>query len=348
MATKTFMSFSNMAAFHGCAKKISFNDLSSILSKFPMCVDKNVVIGLNEADDIVAYKINDTDAIVQSLDFMPPITNDPYIFGKIVAANALGDIYAKGCKPLFALNILSYPLKSSSMSDLEKILLGGADKSNEAGVCVIGGHSVDGDEPYYGMSVTGIAKVDNIVSNSTARPGDMLFLTKPIGTGAILNGVKYSLLPSGAIDEAIASMCELNKSASEAMMEVGINACTDVTGFGLLGHLYEMIKASNVGACINFFDIPFLENLFSMDETDALPIASKHTLQHISCSTEWTGSYSDYEKRVLADPQTSGGLLISVSAKNAPRLVEVFKQKNLFIACLGKITEGATTINIVK
>jgi len=347
MSKGGFMSFSNMAAFHGCAKKISINELSSLLSKLPKCTDADVLLGLDGADDVVAYKINDTDAIIQSLDFMPPITTDPYIFGQVVAANALSDIYAKGCTPLFALNILSYPLKSSPMDDLEKILLGGADKAKEAGICVIGGHSVDGDEPYYGMSVTGIARIGSIVLNSTAKPGDMLFLTKPIGTGAVLNGVKYHLLSADSLDEVITNMCNLNKAASEAMMAVGVNACTDITGFGLLGHLYEMIKASDVGASIKFSDIPFMEGVFSMNETDALPIASLHTLQHIDCSIDWVSNYSDYKKRILADPQTSGGLLIAISKMKAAQLVDAFQQNNLFIACIGEITEGNSNIKII-
>ena len=340
LMSKYTMSFSEISCIGGCAKKISPLDLSSLLSKMPNVIDENVFLSYGDFEDVSAYKINENTLIVQTIDFMPPVTTDPYIYGQIAVANALSDVYAKGVKPLFALSILTYPLKTSLKEDVEKIIIGGADKANEAGIFIIGGHSIDGDEPYYGLTVTGMSTTSEMITNSNARAGDMLILTKPLGSGAILNGYRYKLLEQSVLSKAVDVMRTLNKTASELMVSVGVNAATDITGYGLLGHLYEMMQASKVSALISYADIPFMANVFDINEVDALPIASRKNWEYVDSSLDISVDINEFQKLLLTDPQTSGGLLISVPKEKHRKLIDLFVDNNVFAATIGEVTDG--------
>ncbi|MBE9509038.1 MAG: selenide, water dikinase SelD, partial [Chloroflexi bacterium] len=232
----------------GCACKLRPQVLERVLAKLPLPTDPAVLVGVETSDDAAVYKLTDDLAIVQTVDFFTPIADDPYDFGAISAANSLSDIYAMGARPLFALNIVGFPSSRLPMEVLHRILQGALDKAAEAGVSVIGGHTVDDTEPKYGMAVTGVVHPERVVTNAAARPGDQIVLTKPIGTGIIATAVKRGLADEATARQAIALMAALNRDAAEAMVEVGVSACTDVTGFGLLGHLREMTAGAGLDA----------------------------------------------------------------------------------------------------
>ncbi|MCL5960853.1 MAG: selenide, water dikinase SelD, partial [Chloroflexi bacterium] len=244
--------------------KISPQDLAQVLRYVPAPTDPNLLVGMNTLDDAAVYRVSDELAIVQTIDFITPVVDDPYNFGAIVAANALSDIYAMGAKPLFALNIVGFPAKTLPMSILGEILRGSADKAAEAGASIVGGHSIDDNEPKYGLAVTGIVHPDQVVTNAGAKPGDVLVLTKPLGTGIITTGIDRLLVGERTVERVTAVMSELNRRAAEAMVQVAVNGCTDVTGFGLLGHLHEMAKARGVAAEVTLETIPVLPETWEL------------------------------------------------------------------------------------
>ncbi len=225
-----------------------------MLSQLPSCTDPNVLIGTKTADDAAVYRVSDTLAIVQTVDYFTPVVDDPYTFGQITAANSLSDIYAMGAAPLFALNIAGFPADTLPLDVLAKILQGGADKAAEAGISIIGGHTIKDAEPKYGMAVTGVIHPDKVISNAGARPGDRLILTKPLGIGIITTAMKQGKVSAATVAAVTEIMATLNKGAAEAMVTVDTHACTDVTGFGFLGHLSEMVRGSGVGAVINLVE----------------------------------------------------------------------------------------------
>ncbi|MBI5182894.1 MAG: selenide, water dikinase SelD [Nitrospinae bacterium] len=318
---------------------MSPKDLAQVLSQLPQPDDPNLLVGPNTADDAAAYKIKDDLAIVQTVDFFTPTVDDPYHFGEIAAANSLSDIYAMGCKPLFALNIVGFPA-SLPMEILSEILQGGANKAREAGISVIGGHTIDDKEPKYGMVVTAIARPSEIITNASARVGDVLVLTKPLGIGIINTAIKEGIARQETIDNVIKIMTTLNKYAAEAMIEVGINSCTDITGFGLLGHLHEMTEASKVGAEIRMEDIPIIPETMGFIKKGVLPALNKTTLEFLQDKVEWEANISEEEKLILSDPQTSGGLLISVEEVKAERLKTALQAKGVpVISEIGRIIE---------
>ncbi len=318
---------------------MSPKDLAQVLSQLPQIDDPNLLVGSNTADDAAAYKITDDLAMVQTIDYFTPTVDDPYHFGQIAAANSLSDIYAMGCKPLFALNIVGFPA-GLPMEILGEILQGGANKAKEAGIPVIGGHTIDDKEPKYGMVVTAIAKPSEIITNATAKVGDVLILTKPLGIGIINTAIKEQIASKETIDNVVKLMITLNKDAAEAMIEVGINCCTDITGFGLVGHLHEITEASKVGAEIRMEDIPIIPESREFFKKGMLPGTSKPTLEFIQESLEWDTNISEEDKLILADPQTSGGLLITVEESKAERLKTALQEKGVpVISEIGRIVE---------
>lgn len=264
--------------------------------------------------------MDDELALIQTLDFFPPIVDDPVAFGRIAAANALSDVYAMGGKPILAMNIVGFPV-SLPKHILGDILKGGSDKAVEAGVLIVGGHTVDDAEPKYGMAVTGIVKPGSQVTNAGAKAGDTLVLTKPLGMGIIATAGKQQAVSAELLSEAIEVMATLNKAAAEAMMRVGVNSCTDVTGFGLLGHLHGMVAASGVGARLRFGDIPFMDGVFDLIESGIAPGGSHRNLSSAEGYTTWSDGLYEHAPILLADAQTSGGLLISVASEKAAELV---------------------------
>jgi selenide,water dikinase len=322
--------------------------LEQVLRQIPKLHDPNVIIGYDESDDSAVYKISDELAIVQTVDYFTPIVDDPYTFGLISATNALSDIYAMGAKPIMALNIAGFPVDKLPLEILVEILRGGADKAKEAGIPITGGHTIDDNEPKYGMVVTGLVHPDKIVANSGAKAGDVLILTKPIGTGIITTAMKEDIAPSDVAEEAIKVMSMLNKSASECMIEIGVNACTDITGFGLLGHLYEMISASKVGAEVSLQNVPIIDGTWKLADDLIIPAGSIRNHEFLGDNIVWDESISYEYQMILCDAQTSGGLLISVSEDKSKILIDHLNTVGtLASAVIGRIIDQNSKIYVV-
>jgi len=312
-------------------------DLEIVLKYLNPLSDPNVIVGFEQADDAAVYRIPDGNTIVQSVDFFTPIVDDPYCFGQIAAANALSDIYAMGAKPLFALNIVGFPKDELPLEMLGEILRGGEDKAKEAGIAIIGGHSIDDKEPKYGMVVTGI--VENIIKNSGAKPNDAIILTKPLGTVIIATAIKKGVAKPETIQNAVNTMAMLNKTAAEIMMDFEVHACSDVTGFGLLGHLKEMLEASGVSAELVFQNIPFLPDVRKLAEKGIMPGGSRRNLSYVAPITQFSEKLNKLERLMIADAQTSGGLLICVPDEQSTKLVAKLKQADVPAQKIGSIAE---------
>lgn len=281
-------------------------------------------------------RLNNGTLIIQTVDFFTPVVDDPYQFGQIAAANALSDIYAMGGEPLFALNIVGFPINDLPKNILTEILQGGADKADEAGIPIVGGHSVDDKEPKYGLVVTGEIHQDRIWKNSGARPGDALVLTKSLGTGIIATGIKKGVATQDSIEDAINSMSSLNKNSAQELRGYNVNAVTDVTGFGLLGHLKEMCENSDVSSKINFQDLMFLDGAKELAMSGVMPGGTKRNLKSVEKVVSFNDHLSEIEQLLSADAQTSGGLLVSMPLEDARSYV---KKVNGQTAIIGQITE---------
>jgi len=289
---------------------------------------------MERAEDAGVYKLTEELAIIQTLDFFTPIVDDPYSFGQIAAANALSDVYAMGGQPLTAMNIVCFPQKTMAMSVLTDILKGGLDKMHEAGVVLVGGHSVEDDELKYGLSVTGTIHPGRVVLNSGARAGDRLILTKPLGTGIISTAIKGGVASEAAAARIVKSMSALNQKASELMQATGVNACTDVTGFGLLGHAAEMVEGTNVGMVIDSAAVPFFPEAKELAEMGMIPGGLHRNRDFRKDMVDIAGDVPQYLADILFDPQTSGGLLISVPAKKAMGLLEKMHEAGISEAAI--------------
>jgi cysteine desulfurase NifS/selenium donor protein len=305
----------------GCACKIRPQYLEKVLRDFPVPNDPDVLVSLSTSDDAAVYRINEKTAIVQTIDFFTPIVDDPYYFGAIAAANVLSDIYAMGGRPVFALNIVGFPDKRLPIEVLKSILKGANDKAMEAGINILGGHTIEDTEPKFGMAVTGIIDPEKIITNSNAQPGDVLILTKPIGTGIISTGIKRGLTDTDIENRVIKLMSELNLKAAEVMLQFPVNACTDVTGFGLLGHLREMTIGSKVDVELWSDRIPVIKGVKELAANNILPGGTLNNMDFVSDIVEWDEGISQIEKIIFCDTQTSGGLLIAVPAHCANNLL---------------------------
>lgn len=296
-----------------------------------------MLVGSSTCDDAAVYRLNDETAIVQTVDYFTPVVDDPYVFGSITAANALSDIYAMGAKPLLALNIIGFPCKELSLDVLVEILRGGADKVKEAGALMVGGHTIEDKEPKYGLAVTGLVHPDKVIKNAGALPGDALILTKPLGTGIIVTAVKGGLADDQTYASAIILMETLNDQASRVMVEAGAHACTDITGFGLLGHLYEMTAASGVGALINLSQIPVLEQVRELASLGLIPAGAYRNLDYLEKKLQWDSSIDETDKLILTDPQTSGGLLMAIPGEKTAATLAALRDAGVAAAKIGKI-----------
>lgn len=305
----------------GCACKLRPQILEQVLKNLPPALHPDILVGTESSDDAAVYRINAEQAIVQTLDFFTPIVDDPYTFGAIAAANALSDIYAMGAIPLFALNIVAFPSNRLPLEVLEQILRGAADKVKEAGIHILGGHTIDDPEPKFGLSVTGMIHPDKILRNMGAKPGDALILTKPIGTGVMATAMKRGLTDQQLNNETIEQMSALNKLAAEVMSAYPVSACTDITGFGLLGHLYEMTSASGVDARIDAAKVPILPGAMEMAAAGAVPGGTLANRDHTAPFVNYNPEVSDLMKILLNDAQTSGGLLMAVPEEMADPLL---------------------------
>jgi len=295
-------------------------------------------VSTNTADDAGVYRIAPDLALVQTVDVFTPIVDEPYWFGAIAAANALSDVYAMGGTPRLALNIAGFPRAKLPLDVLGEILKGGADKCTEAGVVVIGGHTIDDPEPKFGLAVTGFIHPDRIVTNASARPGDRLVLTKPLGLGVITTGIKQERTSRSTIEEAIRLMATLNRDAARAMTEVGVSAATDVTGFGLLGHLHEMTRAAQVKARIRLSEVPILEEAWTLAREGVIPGGTDRNRAALEGAVTWDGVGED-GRVLLCDAQTSGGLLMAVPADRLDRLLRALRGGGVpAAAVVGEIT----------
>ena len=332
----------------GCACKLRPQLLEEVLQKLSVPEDANILVGTDTADDAAVYRIDDNAAIIQTVDFFTPIVDDPYEFGAIAAANSLSDVYAMGGKALFALNVVGFPSNRLPLSVLEAILLGAQDKAAEAGIAIIGGHTVDDTEPKFGLAVTGIIHPDKIVANVGAQPGDALILTKPIGTGILSTALKRQLLSYKQTELLVETMSALNKTAAEAMQEVGVHACTDITGFGLLGHLLEMMKGSSTSAEIDISAIPFLPGAAKLAGSGIVPGGTRDNRDYTNPFIEYSDSISEVQQLLLNDAQTSGGLLISVAQEKVGELLKLLEDSGVLAACqIGEtVSRDVKTINI--
>ena len=311
--------------------------------------DERVVVGFDKADDAAVVRLDGDRYILQTVDFFTPIVDDPYMYGQIAAANSISDIYAMGGTPLFALNILGFPINDLPIEILSKILQGGADKAKEAGVSIIGGHSIDDKEPKYGLVVTGEVSQDQLVKNSGAEPGDAILLTKPLGTGIITTGIKKEQASAESISAAVDSMALLNKLAGSMLNEHSVHAATDVTGFGLLVHAAELCRNSNVAMQINYSDLKFLPGTKQLAQQDNIPGGTKRNLSYASQFTHFAESITELHQLMIADSQTSGGLLIALPQERADKFLINYNDKASISAFqIGKVTERSETLITVS
>lgn len=312
-----------LASCAGCGAKVGAGVLAQLLSDIKVVKDERLLVGFDKSDDASVYKINDDTAIVQTVDFFPPIADDPYTFGQIAAVNAMSDIYAMGGEPKLALNIMAVP-KSMDKEHVHEILRGGYDKAYEAGVIITGGHSIFDEEPKYGLAVTGFINPDKVITNSGAKVGDVLFLTKPIGIGILTTGMKAEIVSKESEKLAYSLMTTLNKNARDVMIKYKIHACTDVTGFSLMGHLLEMVQGSEVNAEIHTADIDLIEEAKSLAKMGVLPEGLYRNRSYAESYVD-EGNTDLYIQDMLFDPQTAGGLLIAVDEADADRFYEELK-----------------------
>lgn len=302
--------------------------------------DPNLLVGMDTSDDAAVYRLTPEVALAQTVDYITPLVDDPYQFGQIAAANSISDIYAMGAQPLLALNIVAFPADALPMSVLAEILRGGADKAHEADIRIIGGHTIDDREPKYGLAVTGLVHPDHVWRNSTARPGDRLVLTKPLGMGIVSTAIKRDVAGAELIQRAAGVMATLNKHAAAAGREVGVHACTDVTGFGLLGHLHEMTAGSHAGAEIEFHRVPILREIVALAAQGVVPGGSKRNLAFVETFVSFDDTIDPVQRLILADAQTSGGLLFAVASDRAGDLLHALDAHGVPVfGDIGVITE---------
>ncbi len=304
-------------------------DLDKALCGIEFPTDSNVIVGLDRADDAGVYKVTDDIAIIQTVDFFTPIVDDPYWFGQIAAANALSDVYAMGGTPKTAMNLVAFPLKDMDISVLRRIIQGGLDKMKEAGVVLVGGHSVEDKELKYGLSVTGFIHPDRVLTKNNLIQGDRLILTKPLGTGIINTAIKGGIASPEIIENVTRLMATLNRDAARIMNDYPVHACTDITGFGLLGHIAEMITGSPFGIRLTNENIPVIPGTLDYAGMGLIPAGAYKNREFRECMVDFSSSVDSLVQDVLFDPQTSGGLLICVDNERADDLLQELKEKGI-------------------
>lgn len=321
-----------------------------MLCQLPQITDPNVLVGTNTSDDAAVYKLNEDTALVCTTDFFSPMVDDAHAFGQIAASNSLSDVYAMGARPLFAINLLAYPSSRLPSEQLAAMLKGGSDKAQEAGISIIGGHTVDNPELKYGLAVVGTVHPQKIWTNSQAQPGDVLLLTKPIGSGIITTAFKNGKCPPESLERVTETMRELNKIPAETIInsDLKVNACTDVTGFGLLGHLYEIAAGSSLEAQISLVNVPVIEGASELLNLGFVPGGTKRNLEYLEEHLLCDASIDKNDKLLLADAQTSGGLLFSIPETEVKTAKELLINAGVGVAEIGRINEGKAGLIRVK
>ena len=340
-----YENLTKLAKCGGCAAKLGAGELSEVLARLPKPSDENLLVGYDTSDDACVYKLSDDLAMVQTLDFFPPVVDDAYTYGQIAAANAISDIYAMGGEPKLALNILCIP-KQMPKEKVYQIMKGGYDKANEAGVMITGGHTISDEEPKYGLSVTGFVNPAKVLTNANAKIKDKLILTKHIGIGIVNTAAKSGVFEKDSYEKAVQLMVTLNKYPRDIMVKYDVSSCTDITGFSLMGHSAEMALGSGVSIIYNMEDIPLIEGVIELANKGYIPQGTYNNINH---SSKYISYPKEYET-ILFDPQTSGGLLISVSSEDADKLLEELNNDpNVPIAkIIGEVVEFNSTRVIVK
>jgi selenide,water dikinase len=315
--------------------------LAQVLRHVPVATDPRILVDASSRDDAAVFRMAPDRAIVATVDFFTPIVDDPYDFGRIAATNAFSDLYAMGATPLFALNVVAWPRDTLPFELLGDVVRGGADVARAAGAFVLGGHSVDDPEPKYGMAAIGEVHPDRIVTNAGARPGDALVLTKPLGTGVLTTALKRDLLSDTDLAPAVAAMTTLNAGAARAMLGVGVHAATDVTGFGLLGHLHTLLEASGAAAEVRAAAVPLLARAREMAERGAIPGGTERNAASVAEAVSFAAGVDQTARLLLVDAQTSGGLLIAVAAERTDALVAALgREATPAAAVIGRVVTG--------
>jgi selenide, water dikinase len=333
----------------GCGCKIGPADLMQVIRSLPATTpDPNLLVGLDTSDDAGVYKLSDDLAMVQTVDFFTPIVDDPYSFGQIAAANAISDIYAMGGKPLTVLNIVAFPITTLDKRILADILRGASDKVQEAGATLVGGHSIDDKEPKFGLAVTGIVHPDKVRTNAGAKPGDKLILTKPIGVGILTTSIKKDQLSEEEVQRVTKVMSTLNKQAAETMEPFDVHACTDVTGFGLIGHALEMAKGSHVGIRLNKNKVPVLPRVRELADHGFVPGGTKNNYNHVQENVTFPDSMDQTDRWILCDAVTSGGLLIAINPAQADDLHNQLRDAGVDAHLIGEVTTQNAGLIVVE
>ena len=337
-----------LASCAGCGAKVGAGTLSKLLQDFKTRTDPRLIVGFDKSDDASVYLVNDETALIQTVDFFPPIVDDPYLFGQIAATNAISDIYAMGGEPRLALNVLCV---TESMEEgwVREILRGGYDKAYEAGVIISGGHTIHGNEPLYGLAVTGFAKPEQIRKNDAAKPGDLLLLTKKLGVGILTTAAKAEMMTDPAVmDRLYRQMTQLNKTACEVMQRYRVHGCTDVTGFGLMGHSCEMAQGSGTTLHLQTAKIPFHPEALEYADMGLVPAGAYRNRDFCEKAAEVRGEVSRAMQDILYDPQTSGGLLIAVDERDGEALLRELKSVIPDAAMIGTVTEREDKAIVVE
>lgn len=322
--------------------------IAQVLRHLPKVTDPNLLVGTETHDDAGVYKLTDEIAIVQTLDFFPPVVNDPFVYGQIAAANALSDVYAMGGTPKTAMNLVGFPDDKEDLEWLGEILRGGAERCQASGTTIVGGHTVRDAEIKFGLSVTGVIHPQKILTNAAARPGDKLVLTKPLGTGFVTTASKVDACPEDVFQAACASMVQLNDIGRDAMLEAGAHAATDVTGFGLAGHAFEMAEGSGTTLVLELSKLPLIPGAEKLAHKPYITRASKTNAAYVEAGLRKEGKLDAMRLEFFYDAQTSGGLLISVPADRADELAAKVREKGASAACVvGEVTERQGEVRLV-
>lgn len=335
---ETNVKLTKLASCAGCGAKVGAGTLAGLLKDFKTRTDPRLIVGFDKSDDASVYVINDETALIQTVDFFPPIVDDPYLFGQIAAANAISDIYAMGGEPHLALNVLCV---TEGMEEewVREILRGGYDKAYEAGVIISGGHTIHGSEPLYGLAVSGFAKPEKILKNDAARPGDVLILTKPLGIGILTTAAKAGMADQTLMDRACCQMATLNRDACRIMREYPVHSCTDVTGFGLMGHSTEMAQGSGCTLHLSVGRIPYHPEALELADMGFIPAGAYRNRDFAEPTAAVRGSVPRAMQDILYDPQTSGGLLIAVGEQEGEKLLKQLQSEVPCAAMIGYVTE---------
>ena len=335
---ETEVKLTKLASCAGCGAKMGAGTLAKMLEGFKAHSDPRLIVGYDKSDDASVYVLDEHTALIQTTDFFPPIVDDPYLYGKIAATNALSDVYAMGGEPKLALNILC---AAEGMADetIREILRGGYDAAYDAGAIITGGHTIKGAEPIYGLAVSGFVHPQKVLTNSNAKPGDILILTKPLGVGIITTGAKADMVEKNVMDRIYAQMATLNKAARDVMVKYAVHSCTDVTGFALLGHSFEMAQGSNCTIHIRVDNVPYHPEALELASMGLIPAGAYRNREYAQAGVAVRGSISLAMQDILYDPQTSGGLLFAIAAEEADTCLAELRQSTPNAAIVGYVTE---------